>query len=180
MFFRKIYPGTDAKPATSLFSWPGQCHQSSKSGYQSTIKSRNSKAKLRFQPYKPKETWTHDFCLLADKDTQKVPPTAFKQELREAGLGQKTIVFKNKKGDFKHIHEELCNNFPKLEQAGGFELYRQGSNRELVYIKPPAIGYTIPFLKYDYGIKSAIIYVLPIQRNLSMEALPQESVSTVL
>ena len=48
-----------------------------------------------------------------------------KQELREAGLGQRRIVFKNKKGDFKHIQEGLFSNFPKLREAGGFELYRQ-------------------------------------------------------
>lgn len=67
----------------------------------------------------------HKFCVVADKDQHQVPSTAMKQELREAGLGQRRIVFKNKKGDFKHIQEGLFSNFPKLREAGGFELYRQ-------------------------------------------------------
>lgn len=81
-------------------------------------------------------------------------------------------MFKNKKGDFKHIQEGLYNNFPKLREAGGFELYRQQDGKSLCYITPPASGYTIPFLKYTYGIKSAILYVLPIQRSLSMDPVP--------
>jgi hypothetical protein len=132
------------------------------------------KGKARFQPYKVKETWTHDFCVLSDQDQRKVPPASYKQELREAGLGQKTIVFKNKRGDFKYLQEELFSNYPRLENGGGFDLYRQGSGKELIYIKPPVSGYTIPYLKNDYGIKSAIIYVLPIQRNLSMDPLEDE------
>lgn len=78
-------------------------------------------------------------------------------------------MFKNKKGDFKHIQEGLFSNFPKLREAGGFELYRQQEGKSLCYIKPPASGYTIPFLKYAYGIKSAILHVLPIQRSISMD-----------
>lgn len=92
-----------------------------------------------------------------------------KQELREASLGERHIVFKNKKGDFKHIQEGLFSNFPKLREAGGSELYRQQEGKNFCYIKPPASGYTIPFLKCTYGIKSAILYVLPIQRSLFMD-----------
>ena len=158
---------TSSTSSTRL-SWPGS-YQSCKRSIQTTIRSRGSKGKSRLQPYKIKETWTHDFCVLAEKDQRKVPSTAHKQELREAGLGQRTIVFKDKRGDFRHIQQELFGCFKKLQQAGGFDLYRQGPSKDLIYIKPPATGYTIPFLKNDYGIKSAIIYVLPMQRNLSME-----------
>lgn len=132
---------------------------------------------FKFQPYqscKIKETWTHEFCVLADRDQRKVPTTSMKQELREAGLGQKSIVFKNKKGSFDHIQQALYHHYPKLKESGGFEFYRQGSGKVLSYIKPPASGYTIPYLKYSYGIKSAIIYVVPIQKNLSMETVSFE------
>ncbi|KAJ7377170.1 hypothetical protein OS493_030369 [Desmophyllum pertusum] len=159
-----------ARPTTSanrsLSSWwpsAGPVPRPSSSGKKSTF---------RFQPYKVKETWTHEFCVLADKDQRQTPSTAMKQQLREVGLGQRRIVFTNKKGDFKHIQEGLYNNFPKLREAGGFELYRQQDGKSLCYITPPASGYTIPFLKYTYGIKSAILYVLPIQRSLSMDPVP--------
>ncbi|CAB3989005.1 Hypothetical predicted protein [Paramuricea clavata] len=113
-------------PASSARqSWPGN-YQSCKSSYQSTLSSRRNKGKSYFQPYKIKETWTHgQFCVVANKDQRKVPSTAYKQELREAGLGQKTVIFKNKRGEFRHIQEELFNRFSKLQQAGGFDLYRQ-------------------------------------------------------
>lgn len=158
-------------------SWPSL----GSSGGRQSSSSSSKKYTFRFQPYKVKETWTHEFCVLADKDQRQVPSTSMKQELREAGLGQRRIVFRNKKGDFKHIQEGLYNNFPKLSEAGGFELYRQQDGKNLCYIKPPASGYTIPFLKYTYGIKSAILYVLPIQRSLSMdpEPLDEEEVYTV-
>jgi len=68
--------------------------------------------------------------VLADKDQGQVPSASLKQELREACLGQRRIVFRNKKGDFKHIQEGLYNNFPKLSEAGGFELYRQQDGKE--------------------------------------------------
>jgi hypothetical protein len=68
--------------------WPGN-YQSCKRSYQSTLSSRRNKGKSYCQPYKIKETWTHEFCVVANKDQRKVPSTAYKQELREAGLGQK-------------------------------------------------------------------------------------------
>ena len=52
-----------------------------------------------------------------------------KQELKEAGLGQKSIIFKNKKGNFNNMQEELYKNYPKLRESGGFEFYRQGSGK---------------------------------------------------
>ncbi|KAJ7392269.1 hypothetical protein OS493_013648 [Desmophyllum pertusum] len=95
-----------ARPTTSanrsLSSWwpsAGPVPRPSSSGKKSTF---------RFQPYKVKETWTHEFCVLADKDQRQTPSTAMKQQLRE----------------------------------------------------------------YTYGIKSAILYVLPIQRSLSMDPVP--------
>ena len=71
------------------------------------------------------ETWTHEFCVLTSKDQCKVPMTSIKQELKEAGLGQKSIIFKNKKGNFNNMQEELYKNYPKLRESGGFEFYRQ-------------------------------------------------------
>jgi len=40
--------------------------------------------------------------------------------------------------------------------------------------------YTIPFLEYSYDIKSAIIYVLPKQKNLTLKpvALDEEQLRT--
>ena len=102
-------------PASSAVqSWPGN-YQSCKCGYQSTLSSRRNKGKSYFQPHKIKETWTHDFCVVDKRDQRKVPSTTHKQELCEAGLGQKTVIFKNKRGEFRHIQEELFNRYAKLQ-----------------------------------------------------------------
>ena len=138
--YRRIFPGPQESSSTSLspstsgitpasHSWSGN-YQNHKRHIQTTLATGSrKKGKARFQPYKVKETWTHDFCVLSDQDQRKVPPASYKQELREAGLGQKTIVFKNKRGDFKYLQEELFSNYPRLENGGGFDLYRQGSGK---------------------------------------------------
>ena len=42
----------------------------------------------------PKETWTRDFCLLANSEQNKTPTQESLLHLKEAGLGQERIVFK--------------------------------------------------------------------------------------
>ena len=78
------------------------------------------------------------------------------------------------------MQEELYKNYPKLRESGGSEFYRQGSGKILSYIEPPASGYTIPYLKYSYGIKSAIVYVVPIQNSLSMESVSIEEDEVII
>ena len=66
----------------------------------------------------------------------------------QAGLGQEEIAFLEH-GESSEFHEELLDAFPKLKQAGGYELLRtsEHSNKEVVVIPPPPEGYTASFLK---------------------------------
>ena len=117
------------------FTWPGN-YQSQKRHIQTTLATGSrKKGRARFQPYNVKETWTRGFCVLSYRNQRKVPTASSKQELREAGLGQKTIVFKNKRGNFRHLQEELFSNYPRLTD----DLYRQGCGKELIYIKPLSV-----------------------------------------
>ena len=66
---------------------------------------------------------------------------AFTKPLQNPGLGQKKVVFSSK-GSFVDAKEKLESVYPKLKDAGGFELLRMGSpNAKLFLINPPAAGY---------------------------------------
>ena len=81
-----------------------------------------------------KETWTH--C------HSHVPSRSEKFQLQDAGLRRKTIVFHRKDQPLASA-EKMESVYPKLINAGGFELLRRGpSNKDLVAITPPASGYS--------------------------------------
>lgn len=93
------------------------------------------------------------------------------QQLQNAGLRKRKIVFKDKNGGFNHLRETLEADFPKLKtQRGAFELLRAdrgGKNRPLLSIPLTSTGYTIKDLKETVS-GSVVIYVRPIQSNLDM------------
>ena len=59
--------------------------------------------------------------------------------------------------------EECClkleSVYLKLKEASGFEILQSGpSNKDLVVINPPAVGYSVPFLKESSGIGQALAF----------------------
>ncbi len=77
----------------------------------------------------------------------------------------------------EEIKWEILDKFPKLNNAGGFELLRvDGKQRCLEVIPIPPGGYTVEFLK-DV-IQQAKVYIRPIQTDLG--CLPASSVSDVV
>ena len=114
---------------------------------------------------------------MANKDSQSVPTKAAKLTLLAAGLGRKKLTFGNRDDapTFKRIMEDA---YPKLKEGGGFELLRSGARPgELLLIKPPPSGYTLPFLRDGAGLGQALIYTRPIQENLDETEVKQEVVS---
>ena len=63
--------------------------------------------------------------------------------------------------------------YPKLRDGGGFQLLRAlgggGGVRCLDLIIPGQDGYSIPYLHETQCLGQAILYVRPLQANLSME-----------
>ena len=91
---------------------------------------------------------------------------AFTKPLQNPGLGQKKVVFSSK-GSFVDAKEKLESVYPKLKDAGGFELLRMGSpNAKLFLINPPAGGYSVPFLRDTVGLGQALAYIWPLQMYL--------------
>ena len=91
------------------------------------------------------------------------------------GLGKKNVSLLED-GDSEDICWELMDAFPKLKDAGGYELLRVvDRGRSLEVIPLPEDGYTVPYLK-DV-VQQAKIYIRPIQRDLSLTQLHAATVS---
>lgn len=136
-----------------------------------------------FQPYsgrstrgkqpkskKPKRLvmWKRHFVCLALTGQNYVPGSVEKAELINSGLGCKQLTF-FEHGSSWEFHDELVEAFPKLENAGGYELLRteEGNSRDLVVIPQPSEGYTASYLKNV--VQHAKIYVRPLQQNLTLD-----------
>ena len=97
-----------------------------------------------------------------------MPSRSEKFQLQDPGLGRKTIVF-HRKDQPLAFAEKVESVYPKLKDAGGFELLRSGpSNIDLVVITPPASGYSFAFLRESSGLGQAVAYIRPLQKSLSM------------
>ena len=122
----------------------------------------------RWHPYKPKDSWTHTFVVLSSRDQNWVPSREERTKLSSAGLGEKRIVFSDKRGSWEHVKTVLEKEFPKLTAlSGGFELLRSnGSRRTLELIPIPPLGYCVQILKEALG--QAVCYVRPLQIDLDL------------
>jgi hypothetical protein len=104
---------------------------------------------------------------LANVDQKTVPDSQERADLLLAGLGEKKIAL----DEFSHsqeIYSELIFQFPKLSEAGGFELLRisEGSGKVLQETASPKNGYTVPYLRAV--VHSAVVYIRPMQKDLSL------------
>ena len=80
---------------------------------------------------KKEKTVTRKFVCLADKTQADVPTVQEKRELFQGGLGEKKIALPVD-GEFPRLHAVLVDSFPRLADAGGFELmYAEPGKRDL-------------------------------------------------
>ena len=80
--FRNIFAPYSSYARSSFFGCPKPTRPSNRS--------------RRYTPYKPRDTWTHEFVCLCDPNQAVVPNKAQKLELQSAGLGRKKVTFGNK------------------------------------------------------------------------------------
>ena len=109
-----------------------------------------SKGKAAFM-IQPKESWTHDFCLLSNTEQDKTHSQESLVALKGAELGRKRVFFPNKSGNFEHMKHVLENEYEKLKsQDGAFELIRVelfGTSGPLKLILMPSDGYSTPYVR---------------------------------
>ena len=125
--------------------------------------------------FTPKETWTHDFCVLARQEENITPSRTRLNMLLDAGLGKARLSVK-RNASHKELTSALEKYFPKLKLAGGFEVLRAdgggGGQRQLSLVYPGAFGYTVPHLRERLG--QAVAYIRPLQADLDENPLKQE------
>ena len=132
----------------------------------------------------PKETWTRDFCLLANVTDEVVPSFHQLNQLQQAGLGRRRVTFSNKKADHNAVRACLEETFPKLKsQDGAYEFLkaeRGGKHCPLLPIPLSPNGYPIDYLK-DNISSGTLLYIRPIQSNLPLskvECVLRKSLTT--
>jgi hypothetical protein len=121
-----------------------------------------------FPMFNPSPTWTHRFCLLADKNASVAPTVAEKEKLKAAGLGEQKITFENKKGNHHFLTEVLEEKFPLLKKTGGFLLCRTAGGQRLQVIPPGKNGYSIPYLRDESSLRQAVAYIRPLQLSIDI------------
>ena len=123
--------------------------------------------------YYKRETWTHEFYCLADKSQVAPPSKAMKATLQLAGLGRKKVCF-NWKANAAEVKGQLEEIYPKLCHGGGFDILRRGATAsELTLIRPPASGYSVPFLRDVAGLGQALAFIRPLQSNLNTDKVEE-------
>ena len=152
---------TTSSSLRSLFHW----NPTSNTGKRKHKASQNSGSRTK---KKKIQTWTHTFVCLSNTSQEYLPDGDERASLQIAGLGEKKITLYSSSAAHE-INEELLYSFPKLSHAGGFELLRvpEGGGKHLDVVAAPEYGYTVSYLRAV--IHHAKIYILPLQRDLSLE-----------
>ncbi|XP_033114290.1 uncharacterized protein LOC117114710 [Anneissia japonica] len=102
---------------------------------------------------------------LSKPDADTTPRSEEKQLLIDVGLGEKTVFIPDFNISLEQFCQVLYTYFPKLQDAGGFELLTCiGSERKLVTIRGK---YTPQNIKDRLG--QGHIYIRPIQNSLNLD-----------
>lgn len=138
-------------------------------------RSRRSSGAARRPFYVPSNTWTHDVCVLALVNDEVAPNRDRLDQLKCCGLGKKRITFE-KNGDHAYFIKKLEEEFPKLQsQQGAIEVLRSSGGgagvRQIIPIPMGSQGYSIKDLRSS--INSAILYVRPLQTDLTLDQVIQ-------
>lgn len=109
----------------------------------------------------------------------RVPTTpSARMLLKEAGLGEKSLIIDDINCDARTFRQIILNNFPKLKAAGGFELLRCMHNSRELEVLPSRIAGNPRLLKCQMG--QGKIYIRPLQRDLSLDLEEEEDGITVM
>ena len=150
------------------------------SPYSVQERSRRSSGTARRLFYVPSNTWTHDVCVLALVNEEVAPNRDRFDQLKCCGLGKKRITF-DKNGDHAYFIKKLVEEFPKLQsQQGAIEVLRSSAGGagvcRIIPIPMGSQGYSIKDLRSS--INSAILYVRPLQTDLTLDQEIQDDRET--
>ena len=137
-----------------------------------------SRGRNAVPPAKRKKcAWKHKFMCLAYCGQSKLPSSeADRDELFEAGLGEKTIEFENINCSPNEFRETIFSAFPQLRESGGYQFLKCVPNARNLETLSPLVLTSPLMLKQRVGV--ARTYIRPLQRdlNLTKTTLPTSEV----
>lgn len=108
---------------------------------------------------------------LAYRNQDRSPTTNFdKDELFQAGLGEKEIIFPSLDIDAAVFKELLLEAFPKLKDGGGYQLLKGLPNSRNLEVLSLAV-HTSPSLLKRVG--NSRTYIRPIQKDLDLTPIEE-------
>lgn len=104
---------------------------------------------------------------LAYNDQIRIPTSGYdKDELLQAGLGEKEIEFKDVDIGGEEFRKIIYDNFPSLKDGGGFQFFKCIPNSRVMEKLSTTTLSSPAILKSHTG--NARTYIRPIQRDLSL------------
>ncbi len=114
--------------------------------------------------------WRHKFVCLAYRDQERIPTVdADKEELYQAGLGEKEIAFETLEMSQVEFRNLLLEHFPRLKEGGGFQLLKGLPNSRNMEVLSMAVHTSPALLKQRVGASRT--YIRPVQRDLDLTAV---------
>lgn len=114
--------------------------------------------------------WKYRFFCLAWRNQQKIPTMDIeKDNLLEAGLGEKVVEFTSLEISGEEFKDILLCEFPKLRDGGGFELCKCAPNSRNLQALTSVVLSSPAMLKERVG--NAQTYIRPLRHDLDMDAV---------
>ena len=122
------------------------------------------------QKTEKRTAWRHKFVCLAYKDQERIPTVdADKEELYQAGLGEKEVAFETLDISQVEFRNLLLEHFPRLKEGGGFQLLKGLPNSRNMEVLSMAVHTSPAMLKQRVGVSRT--YIRPVQRDLDLTAV---------
>ncbi|CAL8356410.1 unnamed protein product [Boreogadus saida] len=124
-----------------------------------------------------RSSYTRSYFCLDNTDQMVVPTRGEKETLNAAGLGEQRLTFLGDEDSAEEFKCHILTAYPKLNDCGGFELLKVSGmtrSKKLSVMPCPSTGYTIKSIKNH--IKSATIYIRPMQKDIDTTPVEPESV----
>ena len=110
-------------------------------------------------PPPKRQQWTHKFLCLPSCSTNTAPRKGRERQLLiSAGLWEKLVKFPNMDCHPEEYRDHLLETFPKLKDAGGFELMRCIPNSKQLECLPPLALHSLRNTQECVGKSKAYIH----------------------
>ena len=113
-----------------------------------------------------KPAWRHKFVCLAFHDQERIPATdAEKEELYQAGLGEKEVLFPSLDLSGEEFQQLIYEHFPR----GGYQLLKGLPNSRFLKVLSVNVHASPSLLKQRVGTSRT--YIRPLQADLDLTPL---------